>query len=214
MPNKTFMNLSLERQKEIKEIALKEFLEHDYETASLNQIVIALGISRGSFYRYFDSKEELYRYLIEDTMHIKEEYINLNLNLESNDFFVILRYAMKRHVSFMQEYPLQASFLSRVFQNGNISVQRFLFLYSGEDLLVKGVAEFQKNSDINPKLEPELVLFVLTNTILHFGNFLKSYFRVSDEETFNLEKYDSKKLDDMFDQVIYIFKHGLKLIGV
>lgn len=209
MPNKTFMNLPSERQKEIREIAWKEFLEHDYETASLNQIVMALGITRGSFYRYFDSKEELYRYLIEAAMQLKEEYINLNLNLDSKDFFTILRHAMKRHVCFMQEYPLQSGFLSRAFQNGDISVQGFLFLSSGEELLSQGVAEFQKSADLNPGLEPELVVFVLTNIMLEFGKFLKTYFRVSDAETFDLRKYDPDKLDKMFDQVIHILKYGL-----
>lgn len=209
MPNKTFNNLPLERQTEIKEIALKEFLEHDYEASSLNQIVMGLGITRGSFYRYFDSKEALYQYLIKDVMLMKEEYINNSLNLETNDFFAILRHAMKRHVCFMQEHPLQAGFLSRVFQNGDISIQEFLFLSSGQALLSQGVTEFQKNSDINPNLNPELVVFVLTNIVLDFGKFLKSYFRVSDEETFHLEMYDPNKLDEMFDQVIHILKYGL-----
>ena len=210
MPNKTFMNLSLDRQNEIKEIALKEFHENDYNSSSLNRIVKALGISRGSFYRYFDSKEILYQYLIEDSMKIKDEYINLNLELTSNDFFVILKVAMKRHVHFMQEYPLQAGFLSKAFLNGDISVQEFLFLTSGKEILNEGVLEFQKIAVLNPDLEPQLIIFILTRIMMDLGKFLKDFFQVSDENTFNLNLYDQEKIDEIFDQVIIILKNGLK----
>lgn len=209
MPNKTYINLPEERKSEIIEIALKEFLEHDYDSASLNQIIKNLGITRGSFYRYFDSKEELYRYLIDETMKQKNEFINLNIELDSNDFFIILKQGMKRHVRYMQEYPLQSGFLSRVFQNGDISVQEFLFLTSGKELLSEGIRVFQQEEILNPELEPELILFVLTRIMMDLGGFLKTYFQVSDRDTFNLEKYDQNKIDEIFDQVIVILKSGI-----
>jgi AcrR family transcriptional regulator len=209
MPNKTFNNLSTDRQNEIKEIAMKEFLEHDYDSASLNQIVQALGITRGSFYRYFDGKEALYRYLIDETMKKKNEYINLELELDSYDFFVILKNAMKRHVRFMQQYPLQAGFLSRVLQNGDISVQEFLFLESGKEILSEGVRVFQKEGTLNSALEPDLIIFILTRIMMGLGPFLQDFFHVGSEDTFNLEKYDSMKMEGIFDQVILILKKGL-----
>ena len=62
---RTFINLSPERQKEIIENSLKEFALNEYQTASISNIVTDLGIAKGSFYRYFESKKDLYFYLID-----------------------------------------------------------------------------------------------------------------------------------------------------
>ena len=42
-----------------------EFATHGYENSSTNRIVKECGISKGSLFKYFKSKEELYFYLIE-----------------------------------------------------------------------------------------------------------------------------------------------------
>lgn len=65
MPLKTFMNLTEGRQKEIIDTCLREFALHDYNEVSLSRIIAELGLAKGSFYRYFESKRGLYEYLIE-----------------------------------------------------------------------------------------------------------------------------------------------------
>ena len=64
MPHKTFNNLSPERQADIINISLNEFSRNDYASASLTNIITRLGVAKGSFYRYFESKEALYAYLL------------------------------------------------------------------------------------------------------------------------------------------------------
>ena len=54
-----------ERRKEIITLATKLFWENDYEKTSMNQIVAALGIAKGTVYHYFKSKEELMFAVIE-----------------------------------------------------------------------------------------------------------------------------------------------------
>ncbi|NQX67999.1 TetR/AcrR family transcriptional regulator [Paenibacillus alba] len=44
--------------------ALKLFSEHDYHTTSVQDIVSLAGISKGSFYQYFHSKEEVFTSII------------------------------------------------------------------------------------------------------------------------------------------------------
>ena len=63
MPQKTFLNLSEDRKKEILNICFEEFAVYDYESASLSRIIDALGLAKGSFYRYFENKKDLYLYL-------------------------------------------------------------------------------------------------------------------------------------------------------
>lgn len=43
--------------------ALEEFATHGFHDASLNRVIDAAGISKGSMYYYFDGKEDLYAYV-------------------------------------------------------------------------------------------------------------------------------------------------------
>jgi TetR/AcrR family transcriptional regulator len=63
---KTFNNLTLKRREEIITACLEEFPLHEYETASLSNIVNMLGLAKGSFYRYFENKQSLYFFLLDD----------------------------------------------------------------------------------------------------------------------------------------------------
>lgn len=54
-----------ERKKEIIDTSLKLFLTHGYEDTSVNLIIETIGISKGAFYYYFKSKEELLDAIVE-----------------------------------------------------------------------------------------------------------------------------------------------------
>ncbi len=65
MPQQTFLNLDPVKQRTIIDACLEEFVQHDYRNASMNRIIQKVGLAKGSFYRYFTSKRELYEYLLE-----------------------------------------------------------------------------------------------------------------------------------------------------
>ncbi|WP_201330812.1 TetR/AcrR family transcriptional regulator, partial [Lactobacillus nasalidis] len=63
MPSQTFFNLPQEKQDRIMRAAREEFFTHSMDDASINRLIKAAGIPRGSFYQYFDDKEDVYCYL-------------------------------------------------------------------------------------------------------------------------------------------------------
>lgn len=65
MPKKTFLNLPKEKQKRLLDAAYKEFSKVPIDEASINAIVHDADISRGSFYQYFDDKDDLYSYCLD-----------------------------------------------------------------------------------------------------------------------------------------------------
>lgn len=65
MPKETFYKLPNEKRQLIEETLFHEFSTHPISKATVKNIVERLGISRGSFYQYFDSLEESYFYLLE-----------------------------------------------------------------------------------------------------------------------------------------------------
>lgn len=63
MVRRRFVKLPLEQQRLILRGALEEFAAHGFHDASLNRMIEAAGISKGSLYYYFDGKDDLYAYL-------------------------------------------------------------------------------------------------------------------------------------------------------
>ena len=55
-----FAKLPEAQQQAILSAALDEFAAHGFHDASLNRVIDAAGISKGSMYYYFDDKEDLY----------------------------------------------------------------------------------------------------------------------------------------------------------
>ena len=70
MPTSVFLELSEEKKERIISGALDEFAANRFDNASTNTIVKKAGISKGSLFKYFENKEDLYFYLI-DTVTAK-----------------------------------------------------------------------------------------------------------------------------------------------
>lgn len=65
MPSKLFFELHDEKKMKIMKAAISEFAAYGYINASTNTIVKNSGISKGSLFKYFTNKEELYFYLLD-----------------------------------------------------------------------------------------------------------------------------------------------------
>ena len=64
MPTQRFLKLKEEKKQAILEAAVHEFSRVPYSSASINQIIKEADISRGSFYTYFEDKDDLMRYML------------------------------------------------------------------------------------------------------------------------------------------------------
>ncbi|MBO0439537.1 TetR/AcrR family transcriptional regulator [Candidatus Enterococcus ikei] len=65
MPKTTFFHLSEEKQRRLLNAAKNEFSRTSLKEASIANVVKLAEIPRGSFYQYFENKEDLYYYYFE-----------------------------------------------------------------------------------------------------------------------------------------------------
>ena len=65
MARPRFRNLDRETRHRILETAAAEFAARGFEGTSLNQLIDRLGISKGSFYYYFDDKADLFTTVVD-----------------------------------------------------------------------------------------------------------------------------------------------------
>ena len=87
-----FDNLEPARQEAILSVAADEFAEHGYTGASVNRIIEAANMSKGSLYYYFDDKADLFSTVVERavTRFVEESgWLNLD-DVAADDFWEAL----------------------------------------------------------------------------------------------------------------------------
>jgi len=158
MPTKTFFNLPLEKQKKLVDAGEREFSRVDFSFSSINRIIQDAGISRGSFYMYFEDKEDLYFYILEKYM--TQMYQKLLENIENcrGDFIQAfeLLYETLIESCFQKE---KGELLKNMFLNMRFTTEKKMRLKPPKDVIRKNHQEILGHIDknlYNYQLEDEL----------------------------------------------------------
>ena len=87
MPKSTFFNLSSEKREKIEKAIENEFGRTTFEKASISNIIENAKIPRGSFYQYFEDKEDAIKYIVKKYMKKEKEKIrNILIEVDGNIF--------------------------------------------------------------------------------------------------------------------------------
>ena len=87
MIKRTFYNLPEQKRQRIIDAIVEEFSSSSTEKVSINRIVKAANISRGSFYQYFDDKVNLVEVLTKSFVDLSIEGANKALEYSNGDIF-------------------------------------------------------------------------------------------------------------------------------
>ncbi len=94
MPESLFFQLEEEKRARIIKAGIEEFGRQSYQEASTNHLVKVAGISKGSLFKYFASKEDLYFYLLDQVINDLIAGVSGEIeSLQGDLFSVILRFA-------------------------------------------------------------------------------------------------------------------------
>lgn len=106
MPRPRFNNLSQEKKHIITQAAMKEFADKSYEHASINNIIRTAGLTKGSFYYYFDDKEDLYLYIMNKDMQNWWNYaIQKKVQIDVKDLWGSWENMVKTRIEFIFQNP-------------------------------------------------------------------------------------------------------------
>ena len=86
MPKQTFLNLPKDKKQKILEAAKNEFSRVSVTEASINNIVTEANIARGSFYQYFESKEDLLIFMIDKASERVKDKVNEKIKINGDIF--------------------------------------------------------------------------------------------------------------------------------
>lgn len=105
MPKDTFFRLPEEKKERILQAAVREFSSVIFTDASINRIIREAQIPRGSFYQYFEGKEDLYLYLIEYISEEKREIFSRYMEQTKGGFFETIEASVPAVFQWARERP-------------------------------------------------------------------------------------------------------------
>jgi AcrR family transcriptional regulator len=210
MPKQTFLNLPDEKRKVIIDAAIDEFAEYGLENASTNRIVANSGIAKGSFYQYFEDKQDVFMYLLTILESEKMEFFKTNHPPSKNmDTFQYFRWMIKSGMEFNSAYPRMTQAISRVllgeglyygktFENQRQKANKALHMMIDQAI---------KSGEVDPSVDVELAVMVMET----WSNAISSYILNEGLKQKDIVKWvRSKKTQETIDKLLYVMEYGLR----
>lgn len=108
----TFLKIPSEKRQQIILKAMIEFSDFGYEGSSTNRLVKTLGISKGSLFKYFETKLDMYSYLIDYTIDLLDEHMKDLVFESTTPKGRLVEYCL-HEFDFLAKHPEIGQFLHR-----------------------------------------------------------------------------------------------------
>ena len=108
MPKETFFRLPAEKREAILLAIRQELRRVSFDQLSVNRIIREAGIPRGSFYQYFEDREDLLVYVLEQIEALIREKLLRSLRESGGDIFRVFSDSF-RHMLAILDQPEQAT---------------------------------------------------------------------------------------------------------
>ncbi|WP_066248687.1 TetR/AcrR family transcriptional regulator [Neobacillus drentensis] len=123
MPKQTYFHLPKDKQDKLIDAAKGEFSRVPLHEASIANIIKSAGIPRGSFYQYFEDKEDIYYFLLNQlAQKNNERFIGL-LKEKNGDLFETFIESFQFLITFNRNQEHQ-NFFKHAFLNMNYKVEK------------------------------------------------------------------------------------------
>jgi len=122
MPKQTFFNLPTKKRNHLMQAATIEFSRVPLNEASIANIVKSANIPRGSFYQYFEDKEDAFYYLLEQKLEIHQKDFSTILKHNEGDLFDSFITTFKNMLTEFQDKE-NLNFFRNAFLNMNYKME-------------------------------------------------------------------------------------------
>lgn len=206
-----FRSLSPEKREKVFQAAVDEFASKGYRSASMNSLVRTAGISKGSLFQYFHSKEDLFAAVVEMAAARVKRYLKrVRDETAELTFFERLEWLLRAGFAFIDSHPLLARIYFHLLQSGEapFGSERIAGLRrQGEEFLADLVAAAQKRGELRASVDTARVSFLL-NALME--TLLRAYYTEFLAAGLGLYRGDAKSLDRWVSTTLDLLRNGLE----
>jgi AcrR family transcriptional regulator len=210
MPKQTFFNLPHEKRETIMNAAIDEFAEYGLENASTNRIVKNSGIAKGSFYQYFEDKQDVFKHMLdlveqEELQFFKDKHPPAN----HMDTFQYFRWMVKTGMEFGLAHPRVIQAAWRVLLGEGLYYGKNLAGYREKTTKALAVMIQQAiaRGEVDPSVDVELAVMVMET----WSNAITTYVLSEGLKHKDILKWmRSPKTQETIDKLLYVMEYGLR----
>jgi len=165
-----FNSLEPEKRERIINAALKEFARNGYKKASTNEIIKEAEISKGSLFNYFNSKKELYLFLLDYVVKVIDQIYD-EVDWTETDLFERMRQFGLVKFKVYKKFPQAFNFLKAVANEDAVEVKSEIDKI-GKQLIASGLERGYQNIDwtkFREDIDRKKIINIITWTILSFA---------------------------------------------
>jgi AcrR family transcriptional regulator len=212
MPKETFFNLPEDKRAHITNIAIDEFANNEYADVSISRIVARAGIAKGSFYQYFNDKEDLHSYLLD--LVVKKKWELLSLDQPDPDHMGVFRYmrwTAQAGIEMQLKHPDLVKVAQRAFAR-NAFPKDFDARTQQEahKFYLHLIAIGKEQGDIAPEVDNDLAAYIFHAVLFGLGQYLLP--RLANHMDYQNDKitfFEVPEIARIFEQTLDILEHGM-----
>jgi AcrR family transcriptional regulator len=210
MPKQTFFNLPAEKREKIVNAAVEEFAEYGLENASTNRIVKNSSIAKGSFYQYFEDKQDVFMHLLDVIEHMEMEYFKDKHPPSNNmDTFQYFHWLVKTGMEFGLAHPRMIQAAWRVLLGEGFYYGKNLAEYRQKTTtaLTTMIKQAMERGEVDPSVDVELAVMVMET----WSNAITTYvLNEGIKQKDVMEWMRSPKTQERIDKMLYVMEYGLR----
>lgn len=193
----TFEKISEQRKEKLVSVAISEFARNGYNATNINNIAEKAGISIGSMYSYFASKEDLFLYIVEEGYEMLESAF-AEINIEEGDIFNFFEQLFRTAQKYARTYPEMNQIYLDITTQGLSKLSKRLS-YKIESITAvtyKEIINKAKGKGIIDKdIDENLLSFILDNLVIMYQfSYTSDYYKERMKIFLGSESIDEEKV--------------------
>ncbi|MBN1952988.1 MAG: TetR/AcrR family transcriptional regulator [Bacteroidales bacterium] len=211
MPKQTFFNLPEEKRQTIMRAAMEEFASAGYDLSSIQKIIKASDIPRGSFYQYFENKADLFGEVMVEITRRKMVYIRPVIDRDAEyGLFELMKELVKAGVEFGMCDPIAFQVAKGLSSSKTLDMVAFLNEYkkeiyqrnhiTEESIYLAAIQNSLGRGEIDSRFSVETILAYTGKIMESMGELYWHHLA---------EYHDVHAGDHILDDMIHILRYGL-----
>ena len=212
MPRPTFFNLPEDKRARVVEALKAEFAARPYARASVDRVIAAAGVSKGSFYQYFENKDDAYAHLVRELMSARVGLTGAPA--PDAPFEEVLAAVVRGSRDFHLRDPLGWAVLARTLADDAPPMLESDQSVSGgvHRWAVAAIAAGQTSGELRKDIDADTAAWMIERVLLGTPDYVMSRFNVDPERAAaDSSAFDRPEIDRVADDVVALLVAALKV---